>query len=1030
MAGLRLPAARRRGMLVEMNRTENQPLKIAKHLGGCVTITGLLFVTVNGVQAEKELAADSPPIERLQRVPPLAPAAARQAIKTLPGFQVELVAAEPLIRSPIAIDFDEDGRLYVIEYPEYNDYAATRPHGHGAIRRLEDNDGDGRFESSVVFAADVPFASGVLCYDGGVFVAAAPDLLYLKDTTGDGQADMRERILTGFERDHAGEAMLNGLRWGLDHRVHLCTGMAGGMVRRADRPDEQPLSVRNMGVAFDPRTRAWSLTGGGGQYGLAFDDWGRKFVCSNSTPCWQVMYENDYLARNPVVLAPSALRSIAPEGKYTALFRVSPVEQWRIAREQLRRRQLGGGSREEGIVSNIFTSGTGIAVYRGDAFPTEYLGNVFVGEVANNLVFQARLEPDGVPFKAVRAHDKTEFLASKDIWYRPVYLSGGPDGCLYVVDMCRELIEGAEFLPDNLLKQLDPSAGVDRGRIYRIVPAGFQRPKPPRLSRATTAELVELLASRDGWHRDTAGRLLCQRRDPSAIEPLRQLAADGSAGTANQANGGPCPPYGRLHALYTLATLDALTAGEVIRALNDPQPEVRENAAILAERFASDEAVLTALAALVDDPHARVRCQAAFSLGYFLQPSVTRLLARLAERDASDRWIGLGILCSSAGRAGSLFGALMEKSPWRTSAGGKELLGRLAQQIAAAGRADDVDRVIEAVNNLDDAEDALGQMLVRRLVLWRPPQSAMPALKGKSATHWNNTVETARLEAVDEAQAASARTAAVETLAQLPLDDVGGIFRQLLKPQQSEPVQLTVVERLASYHELAAAELLLETWPSLSPRLRSSAIETLLSRSNWARMFLEAVEQGRVARAELDAGRVQLLQTFPDQAVRELAQRLFAGPSSAPAEVVARYRRSLTIPGDVARGRETFRKHCSSCHQLENFGRAVGADLHAIGDRGAESLLLNILDPNREVKPNFLVYVLSTGDGQVLSGLISDETATSLSLVQSDGARKTVLRSDVEELQNIGRSFMPEGLEKQITVEEMADLLAYLLAKK
>jgi putative membrane-bound dehydrogenase-like protein len=972
-----------------------------------------------GTAAVEDRAARLPPVERLERVPPLPPEQARQAIQPVDGFRVELVAAEPLVRSPIALDFDEDGRMYVVEYPEYNDYAATRPHGHGAIRRLEDRDGDGRYEHAVAFADDVPFASGVLCYDGGVFVAAAPDLLFLKDTTGDGRADVRERVLTGFERDHAGEAMLNGLRWGLDHRVHLCTGMSGGAVRRADRPGDAPVSVRNMGVAFEPRTRAWSLTGGGGQYGLAFDDWGRKFVCSNSTPIWQVMYDNRYLARNPFVLGPPAALSIAPEGKYTRLFRKSPVEAWRVAREQLRQRQLGGGSREEGIVANIFTSGTGITVYRGDAYPAAYRGNVFVGEVANNLVFQARLEPQGAAFRAVRAHAEGEFLASKEIWFRPVFLAGGPDGCLYVVDMHRELIEGAEFLPDALVKQLDPSAGVDRGRIYRVVPEGLASRPPPRLSQASTAALVALLEHPDGWHRDTAARLLSERRDPAALEPLHRLAARSPS------------PLGRLHALYTLAALEALTAGEVIAALGDVQPELRENAAILAERFAGSDDVLSALATLCDDPQVRVRCQTAFSLGLFPQPRVVGLLVRLARRDAADRWVRLAILCSSAGRAGGLCAALMEQDSWRTTADARELLSALTRQIGAAQDGADIKQVIQSVNRLPESESRLGRTLITQLMLSWPAQNALPVLDGNAARLWAQVVEAARRTARDETQAERARVSAVETLSRLPLDQVRDTFRPLLEPRHAEAVQRAVLECLARYHEPMVAELILESWPSMVPGARTSAIETLLSRGIWAQAFLQAIEQGRIARAELDADGAERLRSFPDPAVRLMARRVLAGElSPAPGDVVARYRAALSLTGDLSRGRELFRKNCSGCHQLEDYGRTLGADLHAIGDRGAEAVFLNILDPNREVKPNYLVYALSTIDGQVINGMITAETATSLSITQADGGSRTVLRREVEALRNTGRSFMPQGFEKQITVAEMADLLAYLLAKK
>jgi putative membrane-bound dehydrogenase-like protein len=968
---------------------------------------------------EEELAARHELVTRLERTPPRAPEQSIKAMQVLPGFRVELVASEPLLRSPIAIDFDEDGRMYAVEYAEYNAYAATRPHGHGAIRRLEDRDGDGRYDHSTPFAENVPWASGVCCYDGGVYVTATPDLLYLKDTDGDGKADIRERVLTGFARDPSGEALANGLHWGLDHRIHLSASSAGGLIRRADRPDDKPVSARNLGVALDPRTREWALTGGGGEYGVAFDDWGRKLVCEASNPIQQVMYDSRYVARNPAVLAPFGSLSITPDGKYTQLFRISPIERWRIAREQMRQRQLGGGSREQGIVSNIFTSGTGITVYRGDAFPAAYQGNVFVGEVANNLVYQARLEPNGVPFKATRVHERVEFLASKEVWFRPVFLAGGPDGCLYVVDMYRELIEGATFMPDELVKQLDPSAGVDRGRVYRVAPEDFKRPKAPRLSRASTAELVAMLASPDGWHRDTASRLLYERRDRAAIAPLRNLAASASSARA------------RLHALYSLAAHGALTPAEVVRALHDPQPELRENAAILAERFAGDDDVLKAMASLCDDPEVRVRCQAAYSLGYFPQPRATKLLVRLAERDGTDPWVGLGILCSSAGRAGALFAALAEQSSGRASAGIGAILGRLTEQIVAAKQAEDIARVIDVVNGLPATDNDVGSMVIARLMASPSAGTAAPPLSGRSALLWRQVVAVAKRTASDEKATERNRVAAVATLALTPLGEARETFQQLLEPRQSEAVQLAVVKHLARYREPEVAELLLGLWPSLSPRVRSSAVEILLSRASWATAMLEAVLGQRLARAEIDGERRQRLQLFPDAGVRQLAQRILTDePTSMPAEVVARYRDALHLAGDVARGRETFRKNCSSCHELEGFGKRLGADLHAVGDRGADAVLLNILDPNREVKPNYLVYIVSTADGQILTGLVSGETPTSLAITQADGTSKTVLRSEIEEMRNTGRSFMPQGLEKEISVPEMADLLAYLLARK
>jgi putative membrane-bound dehydrogenase-like protein len=241
---------------------------------------------------------------KLARIPPRDPAGAREALVARPGFRVELAAAEPLLRSPVAIDFDEDGRLYVAEFPEYNQYADPKPHGRGGIRLLEDTDDDGVYDRSTLFADDVPMASAVAFWDGGVYVGSAPDLLYLKDTDGDGKADVRRVVLTGFGKDVAGEGMLNSFRWGLDNRFHFSTSLDGGDVRRADRPEAKSVSVRGHGVLLDPRGETFERTGGGGQHGMGLDDWGRAYVCGNSDPFQLVMYDTRDLVRNPYLQAP------------------------------------------------------------------------------------------------------------------------------------------------------------------------------------------------------------------------------------------------------------------------------------------------------------------------------------------------------------------------------------------------------------------------------------------------------------------------------------------------------------------------------------------------------------------------------------------------------------------------------------------------------------------------------------------------------------------------------------------------------
>ncbi|MED5448797.1 MAG: PVC-type heme-binding CxxCH protein, partial [Planctomycetota bacterium] len=390
--------------------------------------------------------------DQLPRTAATRPLEAVAELVPRPGFRVEVVAAEPLVQDPVAMEFDENGRLFVCEMPEYNQYANAGFRGKGRVRCLEDTDGNGVFDRSRIFADGIDSPTSVACWKGGVFVGSVPDILYLKDTDGDGTADVRRVVFTGFSRDKAGEAMLNSFRWGLDNRFHVSTNLAGGTVRRGGEKADKGVSVRGRGFLFDPRSESFELSSGGGQHGMSMDNWGRKFVCQNSVPAQLVVYDDRYLARNKFLAGPAPAINIVPSGKQTRLFRRSPIEPWRKLRTRLRSQGLIPGSDEGGKPGGFFTGVTGVTIYRGDAWPEAYRGNLLIGEVSNNLLFRARLEDAGVSLVASRADAGAEFLASKSVWFRPVQLANAPDGTLYVIDMARELIEGAAFLADGQSK--------------------------------------------------------------------------------------------------------------------------------------------------------------------------------------------------------------------------------------------------------------------------------------------------------------------------------------------------------------------------------------------------------------------------------------------------------------------------------------------------------------------------------------------------------------------------------------------------
>src|SRR5882672_6286920 len=440
----------------------------------------------------------APPLDPkdLSRIPATESTNVQSTFQVKKGFQLQLAAAEPLTVDPIEIAFDENGRMFVVEMRDYSELRDVTPH-LGQIRMLEDTNEDGVFDKMTVYAEDLPWPTGVLCYDGGIFVAATPDILYFKDTDGDGKADLRKIVFSGFGAGKGDklnvQALLNGLTWGLDNRIHGQTSSNGGRVVPGDQPDAKPLDLNGRDFYFDPKTMVMQAETGGGQYGMCFDDRGRRFVCSNSHHIQTFMYDARYGERNRFYNMPPALVDIPADGPAAEVYRISPEEQWRVIRTKWRVTGVVPGLIEGGgRASGYFTSATGITIFRGNGWPKEDLGDAFVADCGSNLVHRKKVRADGVALLAERPADeqKVEFLASTDLWFRPVQLANAPDGTLYIADMYREVFEHPWSLPESIKKLLDLNAGNDRGRIYRVVPDGFKQPRLPRLGKASTKELV------------------------------------------------------------------------------------------------------------------------------------------------------------------------------------------------------------------------------------------------------------------------------------------------------------------------------------------------------------------------------------------------------------------------------------------------------------------------------------------------------------------------------------------------------------
>lgn len=985
----------------------------------------------------KDLASELP------RIPGRSPEEAAKMIRTLPGFEAQLVAAEPLVFSPVAIDFDEDGRAFVCEMI---DYPFPSPEPLGKIAVLEDTDGDGLLDKRTELADKLHWPTAVLCYDGGAFVASAPDIYYLKDADGDGRADVRKVVFTGFGKQNV-QGLLNSLRWGIDNRVHGATGTNGGKVRRADPPGNDPaaaddardpaVNLSGRDFSFDPRRLDLRPESGGAQHGMSFDDFGRKFVSSNSDHIQQVVYDDRYANLNPHVQLPPARVSIAADGPQAAVFRISPVEPWRVVRTRMRasgevKGLVEGGGRPAGY----FTGATGVTIYRGDAFPAEYRGQAFIGDVGSNLVHRKLLKPtDGVLFRAERVDDGKEFLASEDIWFRPAQFANAPDGTLYVLDVCREVIEHPASIPESVKQHLDMTNGRDRGRIYRVVPDGLKQRPPPKLSKATTAELVKLLEHRNGWHRDAASRLLYERQDEAAVKPLEQLACSATLGmTATY-------PESRIQAIYGLNSLGDKDALKAVIDYRFEMPAEAEFVLAHLYRIAEQNDLFGQHFLALDRAGAELNMQRAFSLARMKHldwADATRRYEAVADmlRDGSaDRYQGAAALAAVTGDVGPVFQMVARPPAPLDKLEIQSPLRSLARMAAARGNVDDMAVVAQAIDAalVDNSPDAARQA-VAGLVEGMNKSDAKArerVLIGRTAGVFANLFAEAQRGATDANKPIAGRAADVRTLALGSFADVRAALATLLGGKEPQEVQLAAVAALDAFADPAVGDVLTRAWPRLTPRVRAAAIDVVLARPARAVAFLTAIQDERIPATDLDATRLARLRQGKDVAVRKLADAVAERVKLSPrADVVAAYRTSLELKGDVAKGKALFAQNCATCHRLENAGTEIGPNLAAMQSRGAEAVLVNVLDPNREVNGLFVEYVVETTDGRSLSGLLSGETAAGVTLLKPGGLTETVARADIEKLRGTGLSLMPEGLEKVLDPQAMADLVAYVMGAK
>lgn len=950
------------------------------------------------------LAFDAPP-----------PKSARESIgamKVHPEFEVQLAAEEPAVRDPVAFEWGADGTLWVAEMIDYPVGIGTGKPG-GAVRMLRDEDGDGVYERSVLFLGGVNFPAGIMPWRKGVIVSAAPEIFYAEDTDGDGKADLRRVLFTGFGEGNQ-QHRVNGFDYGLDNWVYGANGDSGGEIK--SELTGQTVDIRGRDFRFQPDTGAFEAIAGQTQFGRHRDDWGNWFGNNNPNWLWHYYLPEHYLARNPYLAVRSTRRMLANYANSTQALAISQGTQRFNWPDMV----------------NTVTSANSAMPYRDDLFGEAFATSVFISEPANNLIHREILEADGVSFRSQRAKEEehSEFLASSDVWFRPTMIRTGPDGALYFADMYRLVIEHIGYALEGMEKQIDVRAGDDRGRIYRIVPRSRKLRPFRRLDQLDPVGLAKALDSANGWQRDTAQRLLVESRAVGARSELERLVREAES------------PKVRLQALCTLDGLGVLRQETIGAALSDRHFSIREHAVRLSEpilrqsgRAAGPSLELTrALLQLASDSNMRVRYQLAFSLGEWTDKRAGETLAALATAEGTE--MHTAIISSAVPHVGTILGALLKNEVKATG-----LIEALVDLAASVGNEDALELALRALpdrpgGRLDDWMLSVGAGVISGAE--RKYQSfdrffaqSKPSTK-EGLERLPLVVAGARSLAVDNGEKEGVRLAGIRLLGRSsgsPVEEMD--FKALagiLQPQNSQVLQRGALEVLGKSRSPQVARLLIGNWPAFSPAMRVEAVNVLLSRPEWAEALIGAVENEAIGAAQISVQHQQKLLAHSNSRVRERASRAFAQRQDR-GTVLKEYDGVASLAVNQARGGELFQQHCATCHRLRGNGTALGPDLDSFSSKTSAELLGAVLDPNQSIETPYIAFTATTTSGSEMTGIIASESPNSITLRQAGGVEQVFLRKEIKSLASSGLSLMPEGFEKLLNPQDMADLIGFVFTK-
>jgi putative membrane-bound dehydrogenase-like protein len=965
------------------------------------------------------------PIKKMQK--PLDPAESLKHYVHPVGFDLKLfVAEDQLGGKPIAMSWDERGRLWVSLTRDYPNELQREGQGRDRIVICEDTDGDWRADKVTTFADKLSIPTSLLPYGGGVIVLQAPHTLFLKDTNGDGVADERKILFTGWGTGdtHAGPS---NLRYGPDNWIWGIVGYSGydGTV------GGERHNFRQGFFRFKP------------------DGSKLEFIRSVNNNCWGVGFSEEGLLFGstangcPSVFAPIANRYYEKVRGWSAsvLGSIADSNRYYPVTDKVRQVDFHGG----------FTAAAGHALYTARAYPKEYWNRTaFVTEPTGHLAATFVLEKHGSEY---RAKNSWNLVASDDEWAAPIMAEVGPDGCVWVLDWYNYIVQHNPTPPGFRTGRGNAYETELRdkthGRIYRLIPKDLKA-TPLTLKDATPDQLVATLKNDNMFWRLTAQRRLVERGQKDVVPALSKLLEDQSVDETGL-NGAA------LHALWTWQGLGGVAVDDLVLPLHHKSAAVRRAAVLALPRT---QAGLTALlgAGVLQDADPQVRLGALLALSEMpasQQAAEAVLVAISTAANLNDRWLLDAVTVAAAahdahflkaiaktqvdsGRLLDITSRVAEHLGRSGSPGAAELVVALAKGdpklaeviLTALAKGWSKNRKIEAN---DETRKAIGDLFAKLSTSGRGQLLTLTKAWGVKGLEQHAAQINASLLKVltDEKASEPERLGAARDLIDLqPQDEkIVTTLLEQVTPRTTPGFASSLIEAVGQ-SQATVGPMLLERFKELSPAPRLAIIRVLLRRPASTAYLLEAIEKNQIPLNDLSLDQRQALASHPDKKLADQAKKLLdrggALPSADRAKVLAQFAAAAHQKGDAVKGKKLFLDQCSKCHRHGSDGHQIGPDLTGMAVHPKEHLLMEIIDPSRSVEGNFRAYTIATVDGQILNGLLLAESKTAIELVDVEAKKHVVLREDIDRMQISAKSLMPEGFEKQLKEEDFANLLEFL----